>query len=81
MESLLLWLQCLRYKFRWLHHFWGIYMVYDSVFIFSAKVSPSISGEQASEISELEDILEEETETAHAAKSSPKVAKLKVPRK
>ena len=44
-------------------------------------VSPNVSGEQASEIPELEDISEEEAETAHAAKSSPKVAKLKVPRK
>ena len=43
-------------------------------------VSPNVSGEQASEIPELEDISEEEAETAHA-KSSPKAVKLKVPRK
>ena len=41
-------------------------------------VSPNVSGKQASEIPELEDISEEEAETARA-KSSPKVVKLKVP--
>ena len=45
---------------------------------FSTKVSPSVSGEQVSEIPELEDISEEEMETA---KSSLKVEKLKVPQK
>ena len=43
-------------------------------------VSPNLSQEQASEIPEIEDISEEEAETARA-KSSPKVAKLKVPQK
>ena len=57
------------------------YMVY---YYFSAMVSPNVSGEQVSEIPELEDILEEEVEMTHAEKSkdmTPKVAKLKVPRK
>ena len=45
---------------------------------FSTKVSPNVSGEQISEIPELEDIPDEEAEIARAAKSSPKVAKLKV---
>ena len=47
-------------------------------------VSPNVSGEQFSEILELEDILEETAETARAEKSTDttlKVAKLKVPRK
>ena len=47
-------------------------------------VSPNVSGEQVSEILELEDISEEEAETAHAEKSkdnTPNVAKLKVPQK
>ena len=51
---------------------------------FSAIVSPNVFGGQASEIQELEDISEEEAETARAEKSkdtTPKVAKLKVPRK
>ena len=48
---------------------------------FSTKVSPSVSGEQVGQIPELEDISEEETKTARAAKSSLKVAKLKVPQK
>ena len=45
-------------------------------------VSPNVSGEQASEILELEDISEEEAETARAKSSKDmtlKVAKLKVP--
>ena len=56
-------------------------MVY---YYFSGMVSPNVSGEQVSEIPELEDISEEEVETACAEKSkdtTPKVAKLKVPRK
>ena len=47
-------------------------------------VTPNVTGEQVSEIPELEDILEEEAETAHAEKSKDttlKVAKLNVPRK
>ena len=54
-------------------------MVY---YYFSAMVSPNVSGEQVSEIPELEDISEEEVETACVEKSkdiTPKVAKLKVP--
>ena len=64
-----------------LHYFEEHYMVY---YYFSAMVSPNVSGEQVSEILELEDVLEEEVETARAEKSkdtTPKVAKLKVPRK
>ena len=56
-------------------------MVY---YYFSAMVSPNVTGEQVSEIPELENILEEEAETAHAEKSkdmTPEVAKLKVPQK
>ena len=56
-------------------------MVY---YYFSAMVSPNVTGEQVSEIPELEDISEEEAEMAHAEKSKDttlKVAKLKVPRK
>ena len=46
--------------------------------------SPKVTGEQVSEILALEDISEEEAETARAKKSkdtTPKVVKLKVPRK
>ena len=46
--------------------------------------SPNVAAGQDSEIPALEDISEEEVETAHAGKSketTPKVAKLKVPRK
>ena len=53
-------------------------MVY---YYFSGMVSPNVSGKQVSEIPELEDILEEEAEMAHAEKSKDttlKVAKLKV---
>ena len=56
-------------------------MVY---YYFSAMVSPNVTGEQVSEIPELEDISEEEVEMARAEKSkdmTPKVAKLKVPQK
>ena len=56
-------------------------MVY---YYFSAMVSPNVSGKRVSEIPELEDVSEEEVETARAEKSkdtAPKVAKLKVPRK
>ena len=56
-------------------------MVY---YYFSGMMSPNVSGEQVSEILELEDISEEEVEMAHAEKSKDmtrKVAKLKVPRK
>ena len=44
--------------------------------------SPDVTAEQDSEILALEDILEEEVETAHVSKSkemTPKVAKLQVP--
>ena len=56
-------------------------MVY---YYFSGMVLPNVSGEQVSKIPELEDILEEEAETARAEKSKDttlKVAKLKVPQK
>ena len=56
-------------------------MVY---YYFSAMVSPNVSGERVSKIPELEDVSEEEVETARAEKSkdtTPKVAKLKVPQK
>ena len=55
-------------------------MVY---YYFSATASPNVAAE-VSEIPALEDISEEEGETARAEKSkdmTPKVAKLKVPRK
>ena len=45
-------------------------MVY---YYFSAMVSPNVTGEQVSEIPDLEDISEESKDT------TPKVAKLKVP--
>ena len=64
---------------RLLHYFEEHYMVY---YYFSAMVSPNVSGKRVSEIPELEGVLEEEAETAHAEKSkdtTPKVAKLKVP--
>ena len=81
METLLQWLKCCRYKFCWLHYLWGtLYGLSFCFLFFSAKVSPNVSWEQASEILELDDISEEEAETAHA-KSSLKVVKLKVPRK
>ena len=53
-------------------------------YYFSAMASPNVAAGQDSKIPALEDILEEEVETAHAGKSkemTPKVAKLKVPRK
>ena len=55
------------------------YMVY---YYFNGMVSPNVSGEQVSEIPELEDISEEEAEMARAEKSKDttlKVARLKVP--
>ena len=51
---------------------------------FSPMVSPNVSGKRVSEIPELEDVSEEEAETACVEKSKDmtlKVAKLKVPRK
>ena len=53
-------------------------------YYFSASASPDVSAEQDSEILALEDISEEEVEMAHVGKSketTPKVAKLQVPRK
>ena len=53
-------------------------------YYFSAMSSPNVATRQDSEIPVLEDISEEEVETAQAGKSkemTPKATKLKVPRK
>ena len=54
------------------------------IIIFSTTAPPNVAAEQDSEIPALEDILEEEVETARVGKSkemTPKVAKLQVPQK